>query len=295
MKSAIVAFDRLQLANAVLRKVLSGEDAAAFPGCLDNRGPDGSRVKRVRTLCRDHRQGPREVPLDEAVAFGEHAPLRLENAGRVGIASQLIGLGRHYSGIPLAQDKALFGKPDRRSQKGRALHSAIPSPRRLETEHRPRHTDSQPAVGRPAGHRVASRILKHPRGRRERCLFAKIEEGRASVGQVNSHKPAAADVASLRIDDCERIADGHSGIDGIAAPSQHFDAHRGREMLGADHHAARSGNGLGIGGGNGYSDEGEAQSRETYQHFRMVAENDPVGNPGRDAVDRQRRRHVAGL
>ena len=231
-----------------MRKILPREDTAAPCRGSDDRGADRTVVERVRPLGGDQRQRPGKVGLHEPVALGERPPLRLEDVGGGGIACELGRLERHDTGIALTQNEAVARQPDRGRHQRRARQCAVAYAGSLQSQHRTRHADRLPAIGRPAGHHVPGLVLEHGGGRCARRLLAEVEEGRAVIGEMKRHEPPATDIAGLWIDDRERIPDRNRGIDGVAAIAQNLDADIGGKMLSADDHAARSGHRLGIRG-----------------------------------------------
>jgi phage terminase large subunit-like protein len=87
----------------------------------------------------------------------------------------------------------------------------------------------------------------HRGGRRDRGGLAEIDEGLPPIGEVDGHKPAAADVAAARVNNGERIADRNRGIDRIPAILKHADPNlRGEAMRGHHHAVLRLDRGSGL-------------------------------------------------
>ncbi len=68
-----------------------------------------------------------------------------------------------------------------------------------------------------------------------RC-FAKVDEGRAAVGEAGQQETAAADVAGERISDREGESDGDRRVHGVASRLEHSQSDIGRQRLLGDHH-----------------------------------------------------------
>ena len=84
---------------------------------------------------------------------------------------------------------------------------------------------------------VPCAVQIHVRRSGERRLFPEVDKGLASVGKLDGHEPAAAQIARGGIDHGERVADGYCGVDCIAAALQNADTHLGGELVGGDDHA----------------------------------------------------------
>ena len=80
-----------------------------------------------------------------------------------------------------------------------------------------------------------------------RRLLARVDgEGAAAARQVDHHEAAAADAGRLRLDDVERIGDGHRRIDGVAAGSRILRAGFGAVGVGHGHHTLLVGRARGL-------------------------------------------------
>ncbi len=80
-------------------------------------------------------------------------------------------------------------------------------------------------------------IQVHVGRRGQRRFFAEVQEGLAAIGQMQSHETAAAQVARCGVNHGQRIANGHSRIDGVTSLLEHLHTNAGGQMVGRDDHA----------------------------------------------------------
>ena len=95
--------------------------------------------------------------------------------------------------------------------------------------------------GHADGHALQRRI-RHAdehvgRGARRRLLARVDGERLAGPGEVDQHEAAAADARRLRLDDVERIDDGHRRVDRVAAGLEDLRAGLGAVRVRHRHHA----------------------------------------------------------
>ena len=211
---------------------------AGLPGCrLDLEVTEGLLLEDssvvMNTMYALKDQGIRISLDDFGTAYASLSYLR-----SFPFARKLRPFERHHPSVALPEHEPLACQPDRRSHQPLTRQRAVAHPRGFEAEHRARHADGEPAIGRALRHRRPVPILEHRRGRGERRFFAEVEEGRAAVGEMERHEPTSADIAGLRINDRQRIADRYRRIDRIAALPQDLDADVSGDRVCADHHAA---------------------------------------------------------
>ncbi len=128
----------------------------------------------------------------------------------------------------------------RRHDRG-ALHRAVPGERQFEPRDVAGHAGREIALGARPADDVAVAVEVHVRRRGEGGGLAEIDERLAPVGELDRHESAAAQAAGRGEHHAERVADGHRGVDRVAALLQDVDAGFGGEMLAGDDHAvARS-------------------------------------------------------
>jgi hypothetical protein len=84
---------------------------------------------------------------------------------------------------------------------------------------------------------VTARIEIHVARSLGGCLFAEVDERDAAVCHADEHESAAAEVSGDRVRDCQREADGYSGVHGVAAGFEHSDTNVRSQRFFRDNHA----------------------------------------------------------
>ena len=148
--------------------------------------------------------------------------------------------GREQRDVAVVQHEAALGEADRRRDQRAARARAVLLARIFEARDGSRHGDGEMALGAGPLDDVAGRVEIHVRGRRQRRLFAEVDEGLSPIRELDRHEAAAAQVARRGVDHREGVADGNGRVHGVAAALQHVHAHLGREGMRGHHHAVRS-------------------------------------------------------
>ncbi len=239
--AAVAALHRVELAHGVAGEVLAREDAPARPAGADDLVGHRPAVEAARPLARHPPQGGGQLRLDQPRAGRQRPAVRQEDRGRRRVARQLVVREREQRDVAVGQLEAPLGEGDRRPDQRVAIEGPVALARVLEPGDAAGHPHREVAERARPGTRRAQLVEVHPLGRGTRRGLAKVEEGRAAVGEADRHEAAAAEVARDRVDHGERVAHGHCRVDRVAAMAEDIDPDLGREAVGADHHAVARG------------------------------------------------------
>src|SRR5207237_3131222 len=110
--------------------------------------------------------------------------------------------------VALIERETTFGEADRRRDQRTARARAVFFTRVFETRHGTGHPDRQMPLGAGAFYDIPRGVQINIACSGKRRLFAEVEEGLATVGELNGHETAAAQISRGRIDHCHRVTYG---------------------------------------------------------------------------------------
>ena len=241
--AAIFAGHRRSLLDGIVREVGEGQQAAVRLRSGHDVFGNRSAIEGRFASSGDQTQRLGQIGLDEPVA-DRVGPARFEeHGGRGRIDAEVGGVLSEDGDILRFQQEAVAGQRDRRRDEPGARQAPIAAAGIFQTGDRSGCADAEIAIHALLGVDLAVRRQIHVGRGGDRRPLTEIDEGVASGfavprGDVDHHEPTAADVAATRMDDRQGVADGHGGIDGVAAVTKHHRAGLGRVMLRRDHHAS---------------------------------------------------------
>ena len=196
-----------------------------------------------------------EVGLEQAIAGFVEIAVALEDAAGLGKFRQVLVVLEGPQFL-VAGQITLAGETDRRGHDPGEAQLAEMGLGVGQPGDRPRDARRQAANGRQSGDDVAAAVEVHVGGRGGGSGFAVVQKsGPALVERVvrgaDQHEAAAADVARLRQNHGEGEADGHGGIDGVAARAEDFQSGVGGVVVDRDDHGVRGAHGGLAGYGRG--------------------------------------------
>ena len=215
--AAIVAFDRCELAHLVLLQIGLADDAISHGARSRDRLGDRALVKCFGAAPGDQAQCFRQILLHQPIAGLIGLSLVEKDRGGRGIVLEVVGGRGEKRDVPVVEREAALGKADSRCDQRAARARAVLGPCVFEAGHAAGDGDGQMTFGAQALDHVPCAVQIHVRRSGERRLFPEVDKGLASVGKLDGHEPAAAQIARGGIDHGERVADGYCGIDCIAA------------------------------------------------------------------------------